>query len=139
MPTDLGASGWGCSWGPVGWEDGRWESEPNEDSRGGIELSVVEVAWQGLVEVEVGRRLGLGGIEARRLVDREISLRRPASGRERRGPVGEVEVQKNGGDDGRVGEKGEDLHGAAAGRTEERQDLIDPGEEHGPADPRRAG
>jgi len=48
-------------------------------------------------------------------------------------------VHEDGGEDGRVGEKGEDLHGAATGRTEERQDLIDPGEEHGPADPRRAG
>jgi len=38
-----------------------------------------------------------------------------------------------------VGEKGEDLHGAAAGGTEERQDLVDTGEEYGPADPRRAG
>ncbi len=34
--------------------------------------------------------------------------------------------------------KVEDAHGAATGRTEERQDLIDPGEEHGPADARRA-
>ena len=102
-------------------------------------MSVVEVAGQGLVEVEVGHRLGLGGIEARRLVDQEISLRRPASGREGRRPVGEVEVHEDGGEDGRIGDEGEDLHGAAAGGTEERQDLVDPGEEHGPADARRAG
>jgi len=53
--------------------------------------------------------------------------------------MGKIEVHKDGGDDGRVSEKGEDLHGAAAGRTEERQDLVDSGEEHGPADTRGAG
>jgi hypothetical protein len=99
-----------------------------------IESSVVEVLGQRLVELEVGEGLGIGGVEARRLVEQEGSLGRAASGRERRRPVGEVEVQKNSGDDRRVGEKGEDLHGAAAGRAEERQDLVDAGEEHGPSD-----
>jgi len=28
VPAELGASGWGCSWEPDGWDDGRWESEP---------------------------------------------------------------------------------------------------------------
>ena len=112
----------------------------NEDFPWGrIEFSVVEVVGQGLVELEVGHGLGIGGVEARRLIDQEIPLRRPASGREGRRPVGRSRCTKDGGENGRVGEKGEDLHGAAAGRTEERQDLVDPGEEHGPADARRAG
>jgi len=55
------------------------------------------------------------------------------------------EVEEDGGDDGWVGEEGEDPHGAAATtlravpRAEERQDLIDPCEEHGPADACGAG
>ncbi len=28
VPAELGASGRGCSWGPGGWDDGRWEPEP---------------------------------------------------------------------------------------------------------------
>lgn len=39
----------------------------------------------------------------------------------------------------RIGEKGENLHGATPGRAGERQDIVDPGEEHGPADARWAG
>jgi len=118
---------------------GGGSQSPNEDSRGGVELSVVEFVGQRLVEQEVGHGLGIGGVEARNLVEQEIPLGRAASGREGRRSVGQVEVNEDGGDDGRIGDEGEDLHGAAAGRTEERQDLIDPGEEHGPADTRRAG
>ena len=101
--------------------------------------SVVEVAGQRLVELKVGYGLRIGWVEARRLVEQEVPLRWAASGREGRRPVGKVEVQEDGGEDGWIGQEGEDLHGAAAGRAEERQDLIDPGEEHGPADARRAG
>ena len=107
--------------------------------RGAKRFSVVEVVGQRLVELEVGHGLRIGWVEARRLVEQEVPLRWAASGREGRRPVGKVEVQEDGGEDGWIGEEGEDLHGAAAGRAEERQDLIDPGEEHGPADARRAG
>ena len=48
-------------------------------------------------------------------------------------------MEEDGGDDGRVGEEGEDGHLATARGAEQRQDFIDPGEEHRPADPRRAG
>jgi len=53
--------------------------------------------------------------------------------------VGQVEVQKDGGEDRRVGQEGKNFHGPTAGRAEERQDFVDTGEEHGPADTRRAG
>ncbi len=76
---------------------GGGSQSPNEDSRGGVELSVVEFVGQRLVEQEVGHGLGIGGVEARNLVDQEIPLRRPPSRGERRRPVGEVEVQKDGG------------------------------------------
>jgi hypothetical protein len=42
--------------------------------------------------------------------------------------VGEVEMEEDGGYDGRVGEKGEDGHLATAGGAEQRQDLVEPGE-----------
>jgi len=104
-----------------------------------IESSVVGAVGQRLVELEVGRGLGIGGVEAGRLVEEEVPLGRASSGSERRRPVGDVEVEEDGGDDGWVGEEGEDSHGAAAGRAEERQDLVDTGEEHGPADARGTG
>jgi hypothetical protein len=92
-----------------------------------------------LVELEVGQGLRIGWVEARRLVEQEVPLRWAASRCEGRGFVGKVEVQEDGGEDGRIGDEGEDLHGSTAGGAEKRQDLIDPGEEHGPADTRRAG
>jgi hypothetical protein len=66
----------------------------------------------------------------------------PERGRERGGRSNhspKSSGSEDGGDDGRIGDEGEDLHGAAAGGTEERQDLIDPDDEHGPADARQAG
>jgi hypothetical protein len=104
-----------------------------------MEFSVVEVVGQRLVEPEVGHGLGVGGVKARRLVQHEVTLGWAASRCEGRGFVGKVEVKEDGGDNRRVGEKGEDAHGATAGRAEERQDFVDTGEEHGPADLRRAG
>jgi hypothetical protein len=58
---------------------------------------VVEVVGQRLVELEVGDELGIDGVEPRCLVEQEIPLRWPASGREGRRSVGQVEVQKDGG------------------------------------------
>ena len=74
-----------------------------------------------------GRRIprpaGLRGRSRRRLVEEpreEIALGRSAGGREGRGIVGEVEVEGDGGDAGRIGEKREDSHLATAGGTEQR-------------------
>jgi len=100
-------------------------------------FSVVEVAGRRLIELKVGHGLRIGRVEA--LVEQEVTLRRPAGRRERRRPVGEVEVQEDGGDNRRVGEEGEDAHGPATGGAEERHDLIDAGEEHGPPDARGGG
>jgi hypothetical protein len=66
---------------------------PNGDSRGsGFEFSVVEVAGRRLVELEVGRGLGIGGVEAGRLVEQEVPLGRAAG---EAGPVGEALTRRN--------------------------------------------
>jgi hypothetical protein len=82
--------------------------------RGAKRFSVVEVVGQRLVELEVGHGLRIGWVEARRLVEQEVPLGWAASRCEGRGLVGKVEVNEDGGDNRWVGEKGEDLHGAAA-------------------------
>lgn len=85
--------------------------------------SEVEVVGRGLVELEVGAGVGLGGVEGRCLIEErgeEIALRRPAGGREGRRFVGEVEVEEDRGDDGRIAEEREDPHLTATGGTEQR-------------------
>lgn len=69
----------------------------------------------------------------------EIALRWPAGRGEGRGFVGEIEVEEDGGDDGRIGEEGEDPHLAGAGGTEQRQLVVDAREQDGPADSERGG
>jgi hypothetical protein len=107
---------------------------------GGVRVvSVVEARRQGLVEHEVWVGLGVRRIEGGGLIEEEVALWRAARGGAGRGTVGEVDVEEDGGYDGRVGEKGEDGHLATAGGAEERQDIVDASEEHGPSDPRWAG
>ncbi len=48
-------------------------------------------------------------------------------------------MEEDGGDDGRIGEEGEDPHLAAAGGTEQRQHVVDASEQDGPADSGRGG
>jgi len=68
---------------------------------GGIELSVVEVVGQRLVEQEgtarsvVGDGLGIDGVEARRLVQDEVTLGWAASRREGRRSVGQALTPRN--------------------------------------------
>jgi hypothetical protein len=69
----------------------------------------------------------------KRLVEEEIALRRPACRCHGRGSVRQVEVNEDGADDGRIGEKGEDPHLPATARAQERQDLVDVSEKLGPA------
>ena len=93
-------------------------------------------------EALVGDVLGLGGVEGRCLIEEpgeEIALGRSARGREVRRFVGEVEVEEDGGDDGRIGEEREDPHLTATGGTEQRQHVVDASEQDGPADLRGRG
>jgi hypothetical protein len=102
-------------------------------------VSVVEAGRQGLVEAEVGLGITIREVEDGGLVEQEVTLWRAARGGEGWGAVWEVEMEEDGGDDGRVGEKGEDGHLAAARRAEQGQDFVDACEQHGPSDPRGAG
>ncbi len=104
--------------------------------------SEVEVVGRGLVELEIWDGLWLGGVEGGCLIEEpgeEIALGRAARGSEGRGLVRDVEVEEDGGDDGRIGEEREDPHLTATGRTEERQHVVDASEQDGPADPRGRG
>jgi hypothetical protein len=72
--------------------------------------SGLEVVGQRLVEFEVRDGLGRGGVEGGRLIEEpgeEIALGWSARGRDGRGFVGEVEVEEDGGDDGRIGQERE--------------------------------
>ena len=89
--------------------------------------SVVELVGQRLVEHEFWDGLGLGGIEGRGLVEKQISLGRAAGRRDGRGRAGQLEVLQDGDDDGRVGEEGENPHGAATCGAQKRQHLVDAG------------
>ena len=49
----------------------------------------------------------------------------------------ELEVLQNGHDHDRIGEEGDDPHGAATRGAEQRQHLVDASEQHGPSDASR--
>jgi hypothetical protein len=53
--------------------------------------------------------------------------------------VGEIEVEEDGGDDGRIGKERDDPHLSAAGGTEQRQHVVDAREQDGPANSRERG
>ena len=119
--------------------DGRWGHRDGTMGGGVRQVSVAEGGRQGLVELEARVRICVGGVESGGLIEQEVALWRAARGGEGRGSVWKIEMEEDGGDDGWVGEKGEDGHLAAAGGAEERQDLVDASEQDGPADPCGAG
>ena len=51
--------------------------------------------------------------------------------------MGQFEVEEDGGNDGRIGEKGQDPHWATTGRAEQWEHLVDTCEERGPSDASR--
>jgi hypothetical protein len=114
----------------------RWAPRVKATRRGGWGASpyASQVSGRGLVELELRHRLTVLGLEVRRLVERELSLGRTAGRQDGWRPGGEVQVEENRLDRGRVGPEGEDLHLPAASRTQERQHLVDAGEELSPAD-----
>jgi hypothetical protein len=103
----------------------------------------------GLIEVELGYGLGVGRIEGGRLVEVvrgerihrshgigvefECGLGRSACGGESRRGVRQVEVAEDGARGFGVGKEGENAHLGSAVGAAEREDLVDAGEELGPA------
>ena len=80
--------------------------------------------WWGIVRGVPGRG---------RIAGEELGLRR-APGRSDRGRMlGNAQVLEDGPHDTRVGEEGEDAHLTVAGGAAQRVDLVDAGEELGPA------
>jgi hypothetical protein len=94
-----------------------------------------------LIEVEVRNRLRFGQVVHRRLIEVEIGIGvegefRPgqsAGGSERRRAGGQTEVGEDGIDGLGGGDEGEDAHVGAAVEAGEGEDLVDAGEEAGPA------
>ena len=58
---------------------------------------LIELGGQGLIELEVLTGLGVSGIEAGCLIEQEVALRRVTRGGDGRGPMGQVEVEEDGG------------------------------------------
>ncbi len=104
---------------------------------GARRVSVLEAGGKDWSNSQSGSGSGswVRGIEGGRLIEEEVTLWQAARGGEGRGTVGEGKMEEDGGDDGRVGEKGEEGHLATAGGAEQRQDRVDACEQHGPADP----
>ena len=89
---------WMCGWAAMG-EQGQ-TLKPGGHGRGRL-LSV----GQGLIEPQVGLGWGAGGTQGRR-------------------PTGKIEVGEDGANGKGIGDEGDDAHGSAARRAEERQDLC---------------
>ena len=104
-----------------------------------------------LIEVVVRNGLGLSGIEVGRLVEvvgerflgglfcfptvgphGELGLRRSPGGMDQRRGSRLADVGQDSGDGLRVGEERNEGEGFLAGRTDERKDFIDPGQESSP-------
>jgi len=81
----------------------------------------------------------LGGIERGRLIEEKVGLWRRSGGSDGGRLVRQLEVEEDGQNDGRIGEEGEDPHLAPTNGTEQRQHLVDPGDELGPTDARGGG
>ena len=73
------------------------------------------------------------------LVEIDLGLWRSACGSESWGPMGEGEVSEDALDDRGVGEEGEDAQGAVASGATQGVELVDAGQELGPAEAVGAG
>jgi len=105
-------------------------SEPRVRYDGSFELVSVR---QRLIELELGDRVGIRGIESGGLIEAEVGLWWGAGGTQQRRPAGKIEVGENGVDGNGIGDEGDDTHGSTTRRADERQDIIDASDEGGPS------
>ena len=102
--------------------------KPEGHGRGRV-LSV----GQGLIELNLGDRFRIRGIESGGLIEPEVGLGWGAGGTQERRQTGKIEVGENGANGNGIGDEGDDAHGSAARRADERQNIIDPGNKGGPS------
>ena len=88
---------------------------------------------QGLIELNLGDRFRIRGIESGGLIEPEVGLGWGAGGTQERRQTGKIEVGENGANGNGIGDEGDDAHGSAARRADERQNIIDPGNKGGPS------
>jgi hypothetical protein len=94
--------------------------------------SGIPVLGSGLIELVLRAGLGIGEVEGGGLVEVEFGLGRAASGGDTGRPMGQIEVEEDALDGGGEGDEGDDAHLTAAGGAEEREHLVDAGQELGP-------
>jgi hypothetical protein len=94
--------------------------------------SGLPVMGSGLIELVVRDGVGSGEIEGRGLVEVQLGLGRAASGGDAGRPMGEVEMEEDALDGGGEGDERDDPHLTAADGTQEREHLVDAGQELGP-------
>ena len=99
---------------------------------GGYFVDCISVG-QGLIELEVGDRFRIRGIESGGLIEPEVGLGRGAGRGQERRPAGKIEVGEDGTNGNGISDEGDDTHGSPARRAHEREDLIDAGNEGGPS------
>ena len=104
--------------------------EPRVRYGGSFELVSVR---QGLIELEFGDRLWIGGIESGGLIEAEVGLGRGAGGTQQRRPAGKIEIGENGAYGNGTRNEGDDAHRSTTGRADERQDIVDTRDEGSPA------
>ncbi len=88
---------------------------------------------QGLIELNLGDRFRIRGIESGGLIEPEVGLGWGAGGTQERGSAGKIEVSENGGDGYGIANESDDAHRFPARRAKQREHLVDAGEEGGSA------
>ena len=85
---------WMCGWAEEGEAPGGEQSYTLNP--GGRRLGADGSVGPGLIAIEVGDRLRIGGIESGGLIEREVALGWCAGGTEGRGPGPQIEVSEDG-------------------------------------------
>ncbi len=88
---------------------------------------------QGLIELNLGDRLRIRGIEPGGLIEAQVGLGWGAGRRQWRGSGGEMEMRENRANGKGIGNEGDDAHGSTTRRADERQGIIDARDEGGPS------
>jgi hypothetical protein len=117
--------------GDRGRPDGRGQRVAEEGSEAG-RPSGIPVMGSGLIELVVRESVGSGEIEGRGLVEEKLGLGRAASGGYAGRPMRQVEMEEDVLHGEGEGDERDDPHLTAADGTQEREHLVDAGQELGP-------